>query len=60
MTLTAKKTTIKGLLNINFRIPQRINVTRLQTDIICRSEVFKNKEIIKVYKEIDPRFLTSI
>lgn len=59
MTTTIKKKTIRNTLNEIVRRPRKVEVTRLPKVIVVR-EKFKNKTLIEVGGDINPRFLKRI
>ena len=52
--------TIVRTLNKWLRTPQRISTTQLATNTIIIQETYKNKQILNVYADINPRFLAKI
>lgn len=60
MNTYIKETSIKSSLNKTFRTPLRNTVSKLKTGLVTNIEVFKNKQLIEVYGDIDPRFLNKI
>jgi len=59
-TKYTKKVTVKGIVNKALRTPQRVKDERLNTGVVTRENVFKNKSIIQVCFDIEPRFLQNI
>lgn len=55
-----KQSSIKGFINKTVRIPQRTSDTKLETGIVTIVQTFKNKQIVNVLAEVQPRFLQTI
>jgi hypothetical protein len=60
MNLHIENLSFKGRLNKIVRIAQRVKGTRLTSGTAVVISVFKNKQIINVYNDIESRFLTRI
>jgi hypothetical protein len=60
MNLHIENPSFKGRLNKIVRIAKRVNGTRLTSGTAVVISVFKNKQIINVYNDIESRFLTRI
>jgi hypothetical protein len=60
MNLYTENPSFKGQLNKIFRIARRVKGTRLTSGTAVVISVFKNKQIINVYNDIESRFLTRI
>lgn len=47
-------------LNKWLRTPQRVSTTQLPTNTVIIQETYKNKQILNVYANINPRYLAKI
>ena len=47
-------------LNKWLRTPQRVSSTQLTTKTVIIQETYKNKQILNVYANINPRYLAKI
>ena len=47
-------------LNKALRTPQRVSSTQLATKTVIIQETYKNKRILNVYANINPRYLAKI
>lgn len=47
-------------LNKWLRTPQRVSTTQLPTKTVIIQETYKNKQILNVYANINPRYLAKI
>ena len=47
-------------LNKWLRTPQRVSATQLPTKTVIIQETYKNKQILNVYANINPRYLAKI
>jgi len=59
-TVSTRPNSFRKTLNKAVRSPQRTTGTKLATGVVAVEQVFKNKKIINVVSEVEPRFLQTI
>lgn len=52
--------TLKRFLNQKIRIPQRQKGTKLSSGAVVVVSVYKNKQVVQVFCDIESKFLNSI
>jgi ribosome maturation factor RimP len=59
MEMYTREQTFRKFINKLFRITQRVNFTKLS---FCTTEIqsFKNKQIVKVYTDVNSRYLRKL
>lgn len=49
MHVYTKKTTVRSLLNSLLRKPKKVSAIRLPSGLLVEEQIYKNKQILKVY-----------
>ena len=60
MKVRVHKPTLKSTINMMLRRTQRVAIVTVNKNVTVQREIFANKEIIKVFANIDTRFLMRI